>query len=136
MNTALVADAPSAEVVTAKVAAIGQHVLADLYGIAPALLRDAPALAAVLRSAAEAAGAHLLASHFHSFGTDDGVTGVVLLAESHISIHTWPEFGFAAADIFMCGNTEPARALAVLVTALAPLRQEVRTAARGARPGC
>jgi len=135
MNTDVVADALSAEVVTANVAAIGQHVLADLYGIAPALLRDAAQLAAVLRAAAEAAGAHLLASHFHTFGTDDGVTGVVLLAESHISIHTWPEFGFAAADIFMCGHCEPARALAALVAALAPLRQEVRTAARGPRPG-
>jgi len=128
MSEDLVAQSPKA--------AIGQHLLADLYGIAPALLRDAPALAAVLRNAAEAAGAHLLASHFHSFGTDDGVTGVVLLAESHISIHTWPEFGFAAADIFMCGRSHPARALAVLVAALAPLRQEVSTAARGVRPGC
>jgi len=125
----------SAEVVSQNTAALGQHVLADLFGIAPGLLRDAAQLAAVLRAAAEAAGAHLLASHFHSFGTDDGVTGVVLLAESHISIHTWPEFGFAAADIFMCGHSEPARALAVLVTALAPLRQEVHTAARGSRGG-
>ncbi len=134
MSADFVEEALPAEVVTATTA-VGQHVLADLYGIAPALLRDVPALAAVLRTAAEAAGAHLLASHFHSFGTDDGVTGVVLLAESHISIHTWPEFGFAAADIFMCGDAHPERALSVVVAALAPLRQEVRTAARGARPG-
>jgi S-adenosylmethionine decarboxylase len=126
----------SADLAADALPAIGRHVLADLYGIAPALLRDAEALAAVLRTAAEAAGAHQLASHFHSFGTDDGVTGVVLLAESHISIHTWPEFGFAAADIFMCGHSHPERALAVVVAALAPLRQEVRTAARGPRPGC
>jgi S-adenosylmethionine decarboxylase len=135
MSADFVAEALPAEAVTA-ITAVGQHVLADLYGIAPALLRDAPGLAAVLRTAAEAAGAHLLASHFHSFGTDDGVTGVVLLAESHISIHTWPEFGFAAADIFMCGALHPERALSVVVAALAPLRQEVRTAARGPRLGC
>jgi S-adenosylmethionine decarboxylase len=46
----------------------------------------------------------VLFSHFHAFGEGQGVTGVVLLAESHITIHTWPECGFAAADIFMCGS--------------------------------
>ena len=111
---------------------VGSHVLADLQGIAPGLLRDAAALEAVLRAAALGAGAHVLASHFHSFGTHQGVTGVVLLAESHISIHTWPEFEFAAADIFMCGGSQPERALALLVQALAPARQDIRIATRGA----
>ena len=109
---------------------LGSHVLADLHGISPALLCDGKELENLLRAAAHSAGAHVLASHFHSFGTHLGVTGVVLLAESHISIHTWPEYAFAAADIFMCGNSDPARALAVLMDALAPTRREVRTHAR------
>lgn len=115
-------------------AAIGTHVLADLYGMARGVLRDGAALQAVLQAAAQEAGAHVLASHFHSFGAGDGVTGVVLLAESHISIHTWPEYEFAAADIFMCGTSQPARALAVLLRALAPARHEVRTQTRGGGP--
>ena len=58
-------------------------------------------------------------------------TGVVLLAESHISIHTWPESDFAALDIFMCGAANPQRALDALVTALAPASQHIEFAARG-----
>lgn len=111
--------------------AVGNHLLADLHGIAPGLLRDAVVLEGMLRAAAEGAGAHVLASHFHSFGANEGVTGVVLLAESHISIHTWPEYGFAAADVFMCGSSQPDRALAMLITALAPERRDIRTQARG-----
>jgi S-adenosylmethionine decarboxylase len=116
------------------VSAVGSHVLADLYGISRGLLRDGAALEAVLRAAALGAGARVLASHFHSFGADEGVTGVVLLAESHMSIHTWPEQEFAAADIFMCGAADAAQALAVLVNALAPVRQNLRTQMRGAAP--
>jgi S-adenosylmethionine decarboxylase len=117
------------------VSSIGSHVLADLYGIARGLLCDGAALQGVLQAAAREAGAHVLASHFHSFGENNGVTGVVLLAESHLSIHTWPEYGFAAADIFMCGASQPERALGVLVRALAPTRQQVRTLGRGGDPG-
>jgi S-adenosylmethionine decarboxylase len=58
--------------------------------------------------------ARVLFSHFHAFGEGQGVTGVVLLAESHITIHTWPECGFAAADIFMCGSAQPELALALI----------------------
>ena len=117
---------------------VGSHILADLYGVDPVMLRDSAALDALLRRAAQAAGARVLGSHFHSFGiTDggtgvaDGVTGVVLLAESHISIHTWPESGLAAADIFMCGSADPERALAILVAELAPSHQHVKTLSRG-----
>jgi len=111
--------------------AIGSHILADFYGVTPDLLRDRIALESLLRTAALGAGARVLGSHFHSFGTGDGVTGVVLLAESHISIHTWPESAFAAADIFMCGAADSNRALAVLLDAFAPARQHIETAKRG-----
>jgi S-adenosylmethionine decarboxylase len=110
---------------------IGTHLFADFFGVEAEILRDGPRLEAALRSAAWVAGSHVLTSHFHSFGGRDGVTGVVLLAESHISIHTWPEYGFAALDIFMCGNSDPGRALAELIATFAPARKTVRTEARG-----
>jgi S-adenosylmethionine decarboxylase len=56
---------------------------------------------------------------------------VVMLSESHISIHTWPESGFAAADIFMCGSADPQRALSCLEASLLPTRQHVESAVRG-----
>lgn len=109
----------------------GMHLIADLHGIARKRLCDAGAIDAVLRQAAQAAGATIVYSHFHGFGPGQGVTGVVLLAESHISIHTWPERGFAALDIFMCGKAQPRLALAVIETALQPASSTVQELARG-----
>lgn len=109
----------------------GIHLLADLHGVDPALLIASGDIDALLRSAALAAGARILHSHFHSFGPAMGVTGVLLLAESHISIHTWPEYGFAAADIFMCGDAQPRLALDIIERALAPASSKVQTIARG-----
>jgi S-adenosylmethionine decarboxylase len=108
----------------------GTHVLADLSGIDAEKLRSCEALERLLRAAAEAAHAHVLHSHFHGFGEGQGVTGVVLLAESHISIHTWPECGFAAADIFMCGDAQPELALAIIERALEPASRQVSTVRR------
>lgn len=108
----------------------GVHLLADMSGIQPRLLADCKKIEQLLREAALAAGAQVLHSHFHSFGPGQGVTGVVLLAESHISVHTWPEHGFAAADIFMCGASQPQRALEVIEEALQPECSEVRTVDR------
>ncbi len=110
----------------------GTHLLADLYGVAADRLTDCARIDALLRAGAEAAGARILHSHFHSFGQAMGVTGVLLLAESHISIHTWPEYGFAAADIFMCGEAQPRLALDVIEHALEPASSIVQTIARGA----
>ncbi|GAB3374374.1 adenosylmethionine decarboxylase [Massilia agri] len=109
----------------------GIHLLADLAGVKAALLVDPDAIDALLRTAAVAAGARILHSHFHTFGRGMGVTGVLLLAESHISIHTWPEHGFAAADIFMCGDAQPQLALDVIDAALRPATRSVQTIARG-----
>jgi S-adenosylmethionine decarboxylase len=113
------------------IAAAGRHLLADFYGVNAEALRDLEALESLLRKAASTAGAQLLGSHFHSFGNQEGVTGVVLLAESHISIHTWPESGFAAADIFMCGSADPESALNCLLLSLAPKRHQVECVGRG-----
>ena len=124
-------------------AAVGEHLLLDLYGVAPALLRDAAALETTLRDAADALGATILHAHLHRFdtvrtglpaGEQGGVTGVLLLAESHLSIHTWPEHGFAAIDAFMCGTGTTHAARAVFERALAPERVDVRVARRGGEP--
>lgn len=112
-------------------ACTGEHLLADYHGVLPAPLRDGRALEQLLRRAATVAGAQVLSSHFHSFGEEDGVTGVVILAESHISIHTWPESGFAAIDIFMCGSARPAEALEELRRVLEPAEESVRSLRRG-----
>ena len=109
----------------------GIHLLADFNGVSADKLVSCEAIDALLRAAATAAGATILHSHFHSFGPQQGVTGVLLLAESHISIHTWPEFGFAAADIFMCGDAAPQLALDVIEGALCAGSRVIHTIARG-----
>ncbi len=108
----------------------GRHLLLDLSGIDAAALRDAAGIEGLLRAAAELAGATLLGAHFHRFGEGAGVTGVVILQESHISIHTWPEHGFAALDIFMCGATRPEDAARRVIEELKPSRHELRTLER------
>ena len=96
----------------------GTHLLLDLWGAQT--LTDPARIDAALREAAEAAKATILHSHFHHFGPDGGVSGVLVLAESHISIHTWPERDFAAIDIFMCGACNPYESLPVLKAAFKP----------------
>lgn len=117
-------------------AAEGAHWLVDLHGCDAAALADLDALRALLQRAARIAGADVLSSHFHRLVARDesraGVTGVVLLAESHVTIHTWPEHRFAALDVFLCGQTEPAHAIACIETALDPERSVVTRHARGA----
>ncbi|PQV46465.1 adenosylmethionine decarboxylase [Paraburkholderia sp. BL21I4N1] len=111
--------------------AYGTHVLADLGGIAADLLRDAPTLESILVNAAQEAGARVLSAHFHHFGGEHGVTGVVLLAESHITIHTWPEHRFAALDIFMCGHARPDQAVERIALDLRAEVRNLRTCERG-----
>jgi S-adenosylmethionine decarboxylase len=116
----------------ARATTVGSHILADLRGVDSATLRDRVALERLLCLAAQAAGAHVLSKHFHSFGVGAGITGVVLLAESHISIHTWPECELAAVDIFMCGVADGKRALAVVVDGMSPADCHIETVTRGA----
>ena len=108
----------------------GSHALLDCYGCDAALLGDAEGLERILREAAQAAGATILAAHFHHFGAGAGVTGVLLLAESHLSIHTWPEHHFAALDIYLCsGNITRARRM--IEAALRPAHSDWRVFPRG-----
>lgn len=89
---------------------IGKHYLLDLYGIDCELAQDEDRIGEVLHEAARIARAQVLHVQLHGFGSGQGVTGMALLCESHISIHTWPEHAFAAIDLFMCGDTCPERA--------------------------
>ena len=107
----------------------GRHLLADFSGCRN--LHDGEAIEAALRASAAACGATLLSVHLHRFGEGAGITGVALLAESHISIHTWPETGFAALDIFVCGQCDPHAAIPVLTSAFTPERIRVSEHRRG-----
>ena len=107
----------------------GRHLIAELWGAKhldnPKLIED------VLVEAAKIAGATVLHSHIHTFDGGGGVTGVVLLSESHISIHTWPERDYAAIDIFMCGSCDPSKAEEYIVGKLLPKRVSSQTLRRG-----
>ena len=107
----------------------GMHLLIDLWG---ASNLDSPELIdKTLCDGAIAAGATILHSHFHHFTPNGGVSGVVVLAESHISIHTWPERNFAAVDVFMCGVCDPYKVVPFLQAAFGPSSIEVDEQRRG-----
>lgn len=107
----------------------GRHVMVECFG--EQATYSPAALESLLRRAATAGGATVLSCHMHGFGTS-GVTGVALLAESHITVHTWPEAGYAAFDVFMCGRCDADRAVAVLAEAAPGARLAVRSVARPA----
>lgn len=107
----------------------GAHILADLWGAQR--LDDICYIEEALRKAIEVCGATLLHIHLHPFGEGCGVSGVAVLAESHISVHTWPERNFAAFDIFMCGSCNPENALPVLEEYFRPERLERSLQKRG-----
>jgi len=107
----------------------GTHLIVDLWGAER--LDDLAHVEAALRNAVIAAKATLLHIHLHHFTPNRGISGVAVLAESHISIHTWPENGYAALDIFMCGDAEPQATIAVLRDAFKPERLAVEEILRG-----
>jgi S-adenosylmethionine decarboxylase len=113
--------------------ATGLHILVDLHGVSPSLLNNVNQLEDRIRQAAKCSGATVLSCHFHHFGVGLGVTGVAVLAESHISIHTWPELGFAALDVFMCGKLDPNLAAEFMVQQLQPSEHEIKCIERGVK---
>lgn len=119
----------------------GLHLTADLRGVDPALacMTDSAVLGNLCREAVVAAGLQGVAELMHRFGPADGqsgITGVVLLAESHLAVHTWPELGGVTLDVYVCNyagdNSEKAeRLMARLIAAFAPAQLSRQALARG-----
>ena len=84
-----------------------------------------------MRACIEECNATLLHIHLHHFTANGGISGVAVLAESHISVHTWPEKNYAAFDVFMCGDSNPHRAVEILSRYFRPIRSEVIEERRG-----
>ncbi len=109
---------------------VARHVLADFFDCPQPI--NAEGLATRLTAAAEAAGATILGGGQHDFSENDGATAFIMLAESHISAHTWPEHGLVAIDIFMCGATNADAALESLRASFQPARETIDVRVRGA----
>ena len=106
----------------------GAHLIIDLYDAQH--LDDQTHIETAMRACIDASGATLLHIHLHPF-EPTGVSGVAVLAESHISVHTWPEAGFAAFDVFMCGDTQPEKCIDILAEAFKADKVEVTNLKRG-----
>lgn len=107
----------------------GAHIIIDLHGAQD--LTDPARMDAAFRKCVEECGATLLHIHIHTFLPSGGLSGVAVLAESHISVHTWPERDYAAFDVFMCGDAEPMKAVDILRNAFNAERAEVTEILRG-----
>ena len=125
-SAAIPSAAPATEALPHQISdTVGKHCILELYDCDSQKLDDEAFLRDTITSAAKQAGATLLQLISHRF-EPQGVTGLALLAESHISIHTWPESGYAAVDVFTCGDhTMPERACAVLARELGAGRQKL-----------
>ncbi len=111
--------------------ALGRHVLAEYFDCDKELLNNPEKLEDFMQQAAKKANAHIISSSFRTF-EPFGVSGVIIVAESHLAIHTWPEYGFAAVDFFTCGDTsDPWKAHEFLKTVLKPSHTEEREVLRG-----
>ena len=109
---------------------LGRHLLAEYHGCRGDVLNDVRGIEDLMNRAAKAAGASVVASVFHPF-TPQGVSGVVVIEESHLSIHTWPEVGYAAVDFYTCGDCQPELAHEFLRTHLGASGWELLTVDRG-----
>lgn len=109
---------------------LGQHVIIELWGCNDGI-NDADLVRTAMLEAVQAANATLLDINVHTF-SPHGVTGVAVLSESHLSVHTWPEYGYMAADIFTCGDTtKPVAAADVLRRFFEPQEFDVQQLKRG-----
>jgi S-adenosylmethionine decarboxylase len=109
---------------------LARHLLLELDDVEPALLSDVDLLEQALRAAADAARCTIVGAVSHRYAPH-GASVVLLVAESHLSIHTWPERRYAALDIFTCGHTLPEAAVPVLVKALKAPRHRLTEIPRG-----
>jgi S-adenosylmethionine decarboxylase len=110
----------------------GMHLLAELWHAR--YLTDAAKIRSILIKAIDACGATMLSIDLHTFSPNGGISGVAVLKESHISIHTWPELEYAAVDVFVCGRINPHRAVDILEAEFQPGRIEIIEVKRGIIP--
>jgi S-adenosylmethionine decarboxylase len=109
----------------------GNHYLVDLYGCDAQVISTVKPTEEALLTAAIECGSTIIKHYFHQF-SPHGVTGVILIAESHFSVHTWPETGFAAVDVFTSGDVmKPEVAISILEKAFRADRVDVKTVVRG-----
>ena len=114
--------------------ALGTQLVLELKNCNPVLLDDLPYIRNALLEAAEKTGATIIGQSFHQF-SPQGVTGVIAIAESHLCIHTWPEFGYAAVDIFTCGEGfKPREAANMVVESLQSKEHSIMEIERGVLP--
>ena len=111
---------------------VGQHLLIDIWGARN--LDDLNAVQTALLEAIHACGATLIVLKLHQFELGNGITGMAILSQSHMSIHTWPEIGYAAIDLFVCGMNDPHVIVPILQTSFMPTRLEVAEQKRGVYP--
>lgn len=107
----------------------GHHIIIDLFGAKH--LDNNERIQAAMKACVKECGATLLHIHTHVFEPNGGISGVAVLAESHISTHTWPERGYAAFDVFMCGDAQPKKAVKILAEAFEAADVKVTELARG-----
>ena len=111
--------------------ALGKHLLLELKDCDEEVLNDIGFLKDTLLAVAVEAGATVLGESFHQF-SPLGVSGVVVVAESHLFIHTWPEYGYVAADIFTCGDSvQPEKAAEILIKKLGAKNHSIVELQRG-----
>ncbi|MCK4302538.1 MAG: S-adenosylmethionine decarboxylase proenzyme [candidate division Zixibacteria bacterium] len=110
---------------------LGRHLIMELSGCNRTTLNDVQLVEQLLNESVRRSGATIVQSVFHRYNPH-GVSGVVVIAESHISLHTWPEYGYAAADIFTCGESvDPGKAAEYLEEALEATSMQLREIQRG-----
>jgi spermidine synthase len=111
--------------------ALGQHILVELYHCSNAVIQDAAQIEQSMKEAAVQCGATIVQAWFHHF-SPLGVSGIILIQESHLTIHTWPEYDYAAVDLFTCSPAiDPWAAYQVLKNALGAKHTVVTTVERG-----
>ncbi len=111
---------------------IGTHLIIELYGCSRDILRDVQLIREILINSAKLGHATILSDYFHKFGYEGGVTGIICISESHISIHTWPEYEYAALDIFTCSpKMDPEFIQEKILEALKPKRSVIKKINRG-----
>lgn len=109
---------------------IGRHLIAEYYDCDSGVLDDVERVRTAMLDAAHAVGATVIGETFHAF-EPHGVSGTVVIAESHLSIHTWPENGYVAVDIYTCGGLDPRRGFTLLAERLQAASSRVQEILRG-----